>query len=150
METDAHSPTAKQTNMVTRTECKTTIKAHTLRHTHITHRLSVFHVIAFPSDSSGFLAALLVGFSLSYSNSGFFSSLLTFYLIGSKATKYKSSVKKAFESDHKEGEGQRNWVQVLCNGGIPTQLSLLFLLSEGGSNDLPIDFQKGNSLPDGP
>lgn len=93
-------------------------------------------------DSSGFLAALLVGFSLSYSNSGFFSSLLTFYLIGSKATKYKSSVKKAFESDHKEGEGQRNWVQVLCNGGIPTQLSLLFLLSERGSNDLPIDFRK--------
>ena len=44
--------------------------------------------------------------------------------------------------------GERDWVQVLCNGGIPTQLSLLFLHSEG-PKDLPIDFRKGNLSPHG-
>ena len=95
------------------------------------------------SDSSGCCAALFVGFFLTYSNLGFFASLLTFFLIGSKATKYKSSIKRTFESDHKEGEGQRNWVQVLCNGGIPTQLSVLFLLAEGPSEH-QINFRYGN------
>ena len=38
------------------------------------------------------------------------SSLITFFLSSSKATKYKQEVKKTFESDFKEG-GQRNWLQ---------------------------------------
>merc|ERR1711874_508697 len=31
--------------------------------------------------------------------------------------------KRSFEADYKEG-GQRNWLQVLCNGGMATELSL--------------------------
>ena len=35
-------------------------------------------------------------------------------------------------------------MQVLCNGGIPTQLSLVFLCVSRGPKDLPIDFREGN------
>lgn len=37
------------------------------------------------------------------------------------------------------GEGKRNWVQVLCNGGMAMQLALLYLL-DCGSSERPIDF----------
>lgn len=37
------------------------------------------------------------------------------------------------------GEGKRNWLQVLCNGGMATQLALLYLL-DCGSCEQPIDF----------
>lgn len=37
--------------------------------------------------------------------------------------------------------GQRNWIQVLCNGGMATQLGLLYLLDVGAS-ERPIDFTK--------
>ena len=40
--------------------------------------------------------------------------------------------------DFKEG-GQQNWLQVLCNGGMALELSLLYLL-DLGSADLPVDF----------
>ncbi|XP_059049331.1 transmembrane protein 19 isoform X2 [Achroia grisella] len=35
--------------------------------------------------------------------------------------------------------GQRNWIQVLCNGGMATQLGLLYLIDVGAS-EKPIDF----------
>ena len=41
--------------------------------------------------------------------------------------------------DFKEG-GQRNWLQVLCNGGMALELSLLYLL-DLGSADLPVVFR---------
>ena len=41
--------------------------------------------------------------------------------------------------DFKEG-GQRNWLQVLCNGGMALELSLLYLLDLGLA-DLPVDFR---------
>lgn len=37
------------------------------------------------------------------------------------------------------GEGRRNWVQVLCNGGMAMQLALLYLL-DCGSGERAIDF----------
>lgn len=37
--------------------------------------------------------------------------------------------------------GQRNWVQVLCNGGMATQLALLYIL-DVGCGELPIDFNR--------
>ena len=43
--------------------------------------------------------------------------------------------------DFKEG-GQRNWLQVLCNGGMALELSLLYLL-DLGSADLPVVFRWG-------
>ncbi|XP_068082464.1 transmembrane protein 19 isoform X5 [Anabrus simplex] len=37
--------------------------------------------------------------------------------------------------------GQRNWIQVLCNGGMATQLALLYLL-DAGCEERPIDFSQ--------
>lgn len=37
--------------------------------------------------------------------------------------------------------GQRNWIQVLCNGGMATQLALLYIL-DVGCGELPIDFKR--------
>lgn len=39
------------------------------------------------------------------------------------------------------GEGRRNWIQVLCNGGMAMQLGLLYLV-DCGSSERPIDFSK--------
>merc|ERR1712096_76878 len=61
------------------------------------------------------------------------------FISSSKATKYKQEVKAQVEEDFKEG-GQRNWLQVLCNGGMAFELSLLYLL-DIGSSDLPGDFR---------
>jgi uncharacterized protein (TIGR00297 family) len=90
-------------------------------------------------STSGALLALLVGFCLTLAHVSFLFALLVFFLSSSKATKFKQDIKKRFESDFKEG-GQRNWLQVLCNGGMATELSLLYLL-DVGSADLPVDFR---------
>lgn len=50
-------------------------------------------------------------------------------------------MKMKIESDFKGGEGKRNWIQVLCNAGMGTQLALLYLL-DCGSSEQPIDFYK--------
>ncbi|XP_060081521.1 transmembrane protein 19-like [Ylistrum balloti] len=81
-------------------------------------------------DKSGAIAGLLVGFVLTISSLCFFACLLTFFILASRATKYKSATKKRFEEDFKEG-GQRNWIQVLCNGGIAAQFAILYMLDSG-------------------
>jgi len=90
-------------------------------------------------STSGALLALVVGFCLTLANLSFFICLLAFFISSSKATKYKQEVKAKVEDDFKEG-GQRNWLQVLCNGGMAFELSLLYLL-DVGSSDLPVDFR---------
>ncbi|KAE8615632.1 hypothetical protein XENTR_v10008568 [Xenopus tropicalis] len=91
-------------------------------------------------DNSGALGGLLVGFILTIANYSFFSALLTFFFISSKLTKWKGEVKKCYDSEYKEG-GQRNWVQVFCNGGLPAELALLYMI-ENGPGEIPIDFSK--------
>jgi len=90
-------------------------------------------------NTSGALLALLVGFCLTLAHYSFFLTLFTFFISSSKATKYKQEIKRKVEDDFKEG-GQRNWLQVLCNGGMATELALLYLL-DVGSTDLPVDFR---------
>ena len=90
-------------------------------------------------STSGALVALVIGFILGLSHYSFFLCLLAFFTSASKATKFKAEVKKTFEMDFKEG-GMRNWLQVLCNGGMALELSLLYLL-DIGSADLPVDFR---------
>ncbi|XP_033731677.1 transmembrane protein 19-like, partial [Pecten maximus] len=90
-------------------------------------------------DKTGAVAGLVVGFVLTISSLCFFSSLLTFFVLASKATKYKSSTKKKFEEDFKEG-GQRNWIQVLCNGGIAAQFAVLYMLDSGCTERI-VDFK---------
>merc|ERR1711874_402917 len=90
-------------------------------------------------STSGALLALVVGFCLTLAHYSFFLCLLAFFVTSSKATRYREDKKRSFEADYKEG-GQRNWLQVLCNGGMATELSLLYLL-DIGSADLPVDFK---------
>ncbi|XP_037245339.1 transmembrane protein 19 isoform X4 [Falco rusticolus] len=91
-------------------------------------------------DHSGVLGGLVVGFILTVANYSFFTSLLVFFVTSSKLTKWKKDVKKQIDSEYKEG-GQRNWVQVFCNGGVPTELAVLYMI-ENGPGEIPIDFSK--------
>ncbi|WAR24372.1 TMM19-like protein [Mya arenaria] len=59
-------------------------------------------------DISGAVAACVVGFIMTISNLGFFSALLSFFIAGSKVTKFRAQQKKSIEEDFKEG----------TNGGI--------------------------------
>merc|ERR1711872_682837 len=80
-------------------------------------------------STSGSLLALVVGFVLSLAHYSYFLSLLAFFVSSSKATKYMQGVKKTFESDFKEG-GQRNWLQVFCNGAMATELGSVIAKSD--------------------
>ncbi|XP_047406107.1 transmembrane protein 19 isoform X2 [Sciurus carolinensis] len=91
-------------------------------------------------DHSGALGGLVVGFILTIANFSFFTSLLMFFLSSSKLTKWKGETKKRLDSEYKEG-GQRNWIQVFCNGAVPTELALLYMI-ENGPGEMPIDFSK--------
>ncbi|XP_023682710.2 transmembrane protein 19 isoform X1 [Paramormyrops kingsleyae] len=91
-------------------------------------------------DHSGALGAMLVGFLLTMANLSFFSSLLAFFITSSKLTRWRQDVKKRIDSEYKEG-GQRNWIQVFCNGGVPAELALLYMI-EVGPGEIPIDFGK--------
>lgn len=81
-------------------------------------------------DLSGALCGVVVGFVLTLSSYLFLASLFAFFISSSRATKFRSELKRKFEPDHREG-GQRNWVQVLCNGGIATEFALLYVLECG-------------------
>uniref|UniRef100_A0A8C2W640 Transmembrane protein 19 n=1 Tax=Chinchilla lanigera TaxID=34839 RepID=A0A8C2W640_CHILA len=91
-------------------------------------------------DHSGALGGLVVGFILTIANFSFFTSLLMVFLSSSKLTKWKGQAKKRIDSEYKEG-GQRNWVQVFCNGAVPTELALLYMI-ENGPGETAIDFSK--------
>uniref|UniRef100_A0A8D8TA40 Transmembrane protein 19 n=2 Tax=Cacopsylla melanoneura TaxID=428564 RepID=A0A8D8TA40_9HEMI len=87
---------------------------------------------------SGALLGLVVGFVLTISSYGFLSCLMVFFITSSRVTKFRSNIKQKIEEDFKEG-GQRNWVQVLCNGGMATQLAVFYIL-DAGCGEKPIDF----------
>lgn len=90
----------------------------------------------------GAIAASLVGYaSLANPFAGFGLALITFYLNGSKATKYKASVKERLEThspsvsvpEVKKGKrdtssGNRSAVQVLCNSATAVAACVAFRL----------------------
>ncbi|CAK9799453.1 Transmembrane protein 19 [Anthophora quadrimaculata] len=89
---------------------------------------------------SGAILGLWMGFILTLTSFAHVACLVAFFVTSSKATKFRSHLKKKLEVDYKEG-GQRNWIQVLCNGGMATQLAFLYLL-DVGCIERPIDFDK--------
>ncbi|XP_020279442.1 transmembrane protein 19-like [Pseudomyrmex gracilis] len=86
----------------------------------------------------GGIFGFVMGFILTLSSYAYIAAVGTFFVTGSKATKFRSVEKKKIEADFKEG-GQRGWAQAICNCGLATQLALLHLL-EVGSGERPIDF----------
>ncbi|PVD30141.1 hypothetical protein C0Q70_09403 [Pomacea canaliculata] len=90
--------------------------------------------------TSGAVAGVIIGFLLTLSNLCFFAALLSFFFIGSRATKFKSHLKRKLEIDFKEG-GQRNWIQVVCNGGVAAWLAIIYMI-EVGCTELPINFKR--------
>ncbi|XP_062913790.1 transmembrane protein 19 isoform X1 [Mobula hypostoma] len=91
-------------------------------------------------DRSGAIGALIVGIILTVANFSFFSALLTFFVTSSKLSKWKAEAKKRLDAEYKEG-GQRNWLQIFCNGGIPTEIALLYMI-ENGPGEIAINFTK--------
>ncbi|GAB1608003.1 transmembrane protein 19-like [Argonauta hians] len=89
-------------------------------------------------NTSGAFSALVVGFLMMAANVCFATSLIVFFFSASSATKFRGHQKKALEEDFKEG-GQRNWVQVVCNGGVASEISLMYLI-DIGMKEFPIDF----------
>lgn len=89
-------------------------------------------------DYTGAIAGLCVGFILTYSNYCYLSALLCFFVTSSKATNFRSRQKRRLEDNFKEG-GQRNWLQVFCNGGVAAELAAIYLIDQGCGERL-IDF----------
>nr|XP_034175827.1 transmembrane protein 19 isoform X2 [Osmia lignaria] len=91
-------------------------------------------------DVSGAVLGLFMGFILTLTSFCHLACLFAFFVTSSKATKFRAHQKRKLETDFKDG-GQRNWIQVLCNGGMATQLALLYLL-DVGCVEQPIHFDK--------
>ncbi|XP_031829128.1 transmembrane protein 19 isoform X2 [Nomia melanderi] len=91
-------------------------------------------------DITGAILGFFMGFILTLTSYTHLACLFAFFISSSKATKFRSHKKRKLEADFKEG-GQRNWIQVLCNGGMATQLALIYLL-DVGCGERPIDFDK--------
>lgn len=91
-------------------------------------------------DLTGGLTALIVGFLLTLGSYCFTVSLLVFFFTASRLTQFKASKKRKFDENY---SSQRTWIQVVCNGGISSLLSLLYILEKGGSGsgtEYPVNF----------
>lgn len=86
---------------------------------------------------SGAVSGLVVGFLLTLGSYVFFMNLLVFFVSSSRATKFKSAKKRKLEDNFKEG-GERNWVQVVCNGGVASLMALFYMI-DCGIGEHPID-----------
>ncbi|XP_011499884.1 PREDICTED: transmembrane protein 19 isoform X2 [Ceratosolen solmsi marchali] len=90
-------------------------------------------------DITGAILGFFMGFILTLTSFSHVACLIAFFFTSSKVTKFRVERKRAIE-EIKEG-GQRNWIQVLCNGGMAAQLAILYLL-DVGCGERPIDFDK--------
>jgi len=97
-------------------------------------------------DRSAMLVAFVMGFIETLSNLCMIATTVAFFLAGTRATKYKASSKRFDEEcsgDDKKAScpGRRNWIQVISNGGVGMEISILLLIEKGPANELPINFQ---------
>ncbi|XP_074595145.1 transmembrane protein 19 [Brevipalpus obovatus] len=92
-------------------------------------------------DITGVVAAFIVGFFLTLSNYCFMTCMLAFFLTSSRATKYMGHLKRKVEADY-EKSSRRNWLQVVCNGGIALQFALFYILERGIAEETPINFKQ--------
>lgn len=90
-------------------------------------------------DTFAMLTAFVMGFVETLSNLCMIATTIAFFMAGTKATKYKRSSKKFDEHDG-NSYGRRNWIQVISNGGVGMEISILLLIEKGPANELPINF----------
>jgi len=81
---------------------------------------------------SGAWSAFVVGWVTCTAEFALGVTLIAFFVSSSLLTRVGGGIKRKTDEDYKEG-GQRDWVQVVCNGGVPTVLAALFSLLLGGS-----------------
>lgn len=111
-------------------------------------------------DTSGAGLAVVVGFLLTAASGCFSASLIIFFLTSSRLTKWKAAEKKKLEDGYREGlsiyrltptvvdlssqtlGGQRNWVQVVCNGGVASGCGLIYL-GVVGMAEVPLRYDEG-------
>lgn len=91
-------------------------------------------------DTPAMLTAFVMGFVETLSNLCMIATTIAFFLAGTRATKYKRKLKE-FDGDEKEtGGGRRNWIQVISNGGVGMEVSILLLIEKGPANELAMNF----------
>jgi uncharacterized protein (TIGR00297 family) len=77
---------------------------------------------------SGFLAAVVLGTSIYFfGGPWFFSILMVFFISSSLLTKFKKNIKKKSDNLHQKG-GNRDYVQVIANGGVGLLFALMFYI----------------------
>lgn len=89
-------------------------------------------------DNAGALLAFAIGIIITLGSYSFMLSLMVFFYTGSKLTRFRATRKMELEEDYKEG-GQRTWVQVFTNGGLPALYASHYIV-ESGFQDQPLDF----------
>eukprot|EP00197_Chlamydomonas_leiostraca_P005564 CAMPEP_0202868094 /NCGR_PEP_ID=MMETSP1391-20130828/10182_1 /ASSEMBLY_ACC=CAM_ASM_000867 /TAXON_ID=1034604 /ORGANISM="Chlamydomonas leiostraca, Strain SAG 11-49" /LENGTH=519 /DNA_ID=CAMNT_0049548209 /DNA_START=350 /DNA_END=1909 /DNA_ORIENTATION=+ len=85
---------------------------------------------------SGAIAAMVVGTGTLGCSLRFGCTLLAFFFSSSKLTQYKEEAKEGLDESSKKG-GQRDWVQVFCNGLVPTILAVSYGVL-AGCVDVPL------------
>eukprot|EP00240_Pyramimonas_obovata_P003682 CAMPEP_0118935650 /NCGR_PEP_ID=MMETSP1169-20130426/15758_1 /TAXON_ID=36882 /ORGANISM="Pyramimonas obovata, Strain CCMP722" /LENGTH=362 /DNA_ID=CAMNT_0006878709 /DNA_START=298 /DNA_END=1386 /DNA_ORIENTATION=+ len=76
-------------------------------------------------DVSGAISAFFVGWITCFASFEMGITLIAFFISSSLLTRLRSDIKKKTDEEFKEG-GQRNVIQVLANGGLPTALAALY------------------------
>ena len=89
---------------------------------------------------SGAASGVLLAFFSILCHYSYLAALLAFFTSSSVATRYKAEDKKKIEGQAFKEGGQRNWVQVFCNGGVAFQVCLMHVLAVGIGLDIGIDF----------
>lgn len=78
-------------------------------------------------SADGAMAATITGTILTAASPVFIVAIFSFFVTGTKLTKFRSDQKKEFDPDHRRGQTQRNAINVICNGGVSCAYSLLFV-----------------------
>ena len=55
--------------------------------------------------------------------------------------RFREDQKRRIEGAAHKAGGKRNWAQVLCNGGIATELAILYLIDVGSSGMMKLDLE---------
>lgn len=90
-------------------------------------------------DTLASVIAFAMGFVETLSNLCMMATTIAFFMVGSKATKFRRR-RKDFDEHESTTGGRRNWIQVISNGGVGMEIAILLLIEKGPANEMPINF----------